>query len=458
MRDERLVHLFFRLLPDFDRLIIAVFVAHAAALIELFDLEYVRVRLFEYLVLLRGDVHIEHARRDGAHGGILIALVLDLVEHDRGLGRALVLEAGVDYAREHALAHGHVAALAAAVPLGAQELFSLLARQAHFVRLTVGSLLVPVYFEIELLLGSVPRHELQILRDRLVEDYASRRGLYDLAHGDAVYLLAHAHMYHGLQIYLSQLISLFRLVAVAEESALAARALLDDGQVIAAHDHVLSGRDDRLTVGELEYVIGGEHEESRLRPRLDRKGNVHRHLVAVEVRVERAAGERMQLDRPALDEHGLERLNAQTVQRGRAVEQHGMIFDHFFEDVPDLALLRFFYDTLGSLDVLADAVVHQTLDHERLEQFQRHLLGDTALIHFQFGTDDDDRTSGIVHALTQKVLTETSLLTFEQTGERFELAVARARDRLAAPAVVDERVHSLLKHALFVADYDVGRA
>ena len=43
------------------------------------------------------------------------------------------------------------------------------------------------------------------------------------------------------------------------------------------------------------------------------------HLVAVEVRVERGADERVQLDGAALDQHRLKRLNTQTVQRRRAV-------------------------------------------------------------------------------------------------------------------------------------------
>jgi hypothetical protein len=42
---------------------------------------------------------------------------------------------------------------------------------------------------------------------------------------------------------------------------------------------------------------------------------VHGHLVAVEVGVERRADERMDLDGLALDEDGLEGLDAEPVQR-----------------------------------------------------------------------------------------------------------------------------------------------
>ena len=46
-----------------------------------------------------------------------------------------------------------------------------------------------------------------------------------------------------------------------------------------------------------------------------RQRDVHGHLVAVEVGVEGGADQRMQLDRLAFDQHRLERLDAQTMQR-----------------------------------------------------------------------------------------------------------------------------------------------
>ena len=68
------------------------------------------------------------------------------------------------------------------------------------------------------------------------------------------------------------------------------------------------------------------------------------HLVAVEVRVERVADERVDLDRLALDEHRLERLDAETVERRCAVQEHRMLGDHLFdallEPAEDLLLVR----------------------------------------------------------------------------------------------------------------------
>jgi hypothetical protein len=59
------------------------------------------------------------------------------------------------------------------------------------------------------------------------------------------------------------------------------------------------------------------------------------HLVAVEVRVVGGANERVNADRLAFDEHGLEGLDRETVQGGGAVEEHGVALGDFLEDVPD---------------------------------------------------------------------------------------------------------------------------
>ena len=74
----------------------------------------------------------------------------------------------------------------------------------------------------------------------------------------------------------------------------------------------------------------------RLDLRLDRQRQVDGHLVAVEVGVEALADQRMDADGVAFDQHRLERLDAHAVQRRRPVEQHRMVADDLFEDVPDL--------------------------------------------------------------------------------------------------------------------------
>ncbi len=165
----------------------------------------------------------------------------------------------------------------------------------------------------------------------------------------------------------------------------------------------------------------------------------------------------MDLDGLALDELRLERLDAETVQRGCAVEQHRVLRDDLFEDVPHDRAGTLDH-ALGRLDVLRVVEVDEALHHERLEQLERHLLGQTALVQLELRADDDDRTAGVVDALAEQVLAETTLLALEHVGQRLERAVAGARDRATTTAVVEEAVDGLLQHPLLVVDDDLGRA
>ena len=85
-----------------------------------------------------------------------------------------------------------------------------------------------------------------------------------------------------------------------------------------------------------KMLCADEHEQARLGLRLRRERKVHGHLVTVEVGVERRADERVDLDRLALDEHRLERLDAETVQRWCTVQEHRVLLDDLFEHVPHL--------------------------------------------------------------------------------------------------------------------------
>ena len=137
---------------------------------------------------------------------------------------------------------------------------------------------------------------------------------------------------------------------------------------------------------------------------------MNRHLVAVEVGVERGTCKGVQLDGAALYQHRLECLYAQAVQRRRAVEEYGVLFYYVLQYVPDLGLYTL-YHALRALYVVCVCVLHKLLHYEGLEQLQRHLLWQAALIHLELRAYDYNGAAGIVHALAQQVLTETSLLT-----------------------------------------------
>ncbi len=150
-------------------------------------------------------------------------------------------------------------------------------------------------------------------------------------------------------------------------------------QVVATHHHVLRRADDRRAVGRAEDVVRRHHQRVRFDLGLDRQRQVDGHLVAVEVGVEAFAHQRMELDGVAFDQHRLEGLNAHAVQRGSAIQQHRVIADHLFEDIPDLVVLALEH-LLGALDRVGVAQLLEPADDERLEQFQRDLLRQAALV------------------------------------------------------------------------------
>ena len=94
-------------LPDLDDGLITLLVGDDTALEIAFDVDDFLLGVGDYTLLVAGDVHIEHAGGYRADGGVLVAKRLDLVEHARRLGRAVVLEAVVDDHRELLFADGH---------------------------------------------------------------------------------------------------------------------------------------------------------------------------------------------------------------------------------------------------------------------------------------------------------------------------------------------------------------
>ena len=141
---------------------------------------------------------------------------------------------------------------------------------------------------------------------------------------------------------------------------------------------------------------------------------------------------------------------------GARFRQNRMVFDDLFENVPNDGILLL-DEFLRLLDGGAMTALFEPVIDERLEELERHLLRQTALVELEFGTDDDDRTAGVIDALAEQVLAEAALLAFERIGERLERTVVGAAQHAAAAAVVEQRVDGFLQHALFVADDDVRR-
>ena len=143
---------------------------------------------------------------------------------------------------------------------------------------------------------------------------------------------------------------------------------------------------------------------------------MHSHLVTVEVGVEGRTYEGMKLDRLTFDKDGLKCLDTESVKCRSTVQHNGMLMNNILEHVPNLTI-----ETLDHLLCLSDVVCYLSLNklfhNEGLEKLDCHLLGETALVDLKFGSNDDNRTTRVVNTLSEEVLTETSLLSFEHVGK-----------------------------------------
>ena len=249
---------------------------------------------------------------------------------------------------------------------------------------------------------------------------------------------------------------MFDFLDRGEDHAFADHALALHRGVVKPKDHVLRRNDDRRAVGGREHVVRRHHQHTRLELGFQREGHVNGHLVTVEVGVEGRADERVQLDRLAFDQRRLERLNPQTVQRRRAVQQHRVFADHLVKDIPDLGTL-FLDQFLRLFHRARQALGFKARVDEGLEQFERHLLRQAALMQLEFRPGHDDRAAREVDALAEQVLTEPALLALEHVRERFQRPLVGAGDDATATAVVKEGINGFLQHPLFVAHDDIGR-
>ncbi len=134
-----------------------------------------------------------------------------------------------------------------------------------------------------------------------------------------------------------------------------------------------------------------------------------------------------------------------------------MLLDDLFEGVPNLVRCRL-DELLRHLDRRRELFLLQAPVDEGLEELERHLLREAALVQLQLGSDDDDRAARVVHALAEEVLPEAARLALEGVGERLERAVIRPLQDAAAPAVVEEGVDRFLEHPLLVPDDDLRGA
>jgi hypothetical protein len=126
---------------------------------------------------------------------------------------------------------------------------------------------------------------------------------------------------------------------------------------------------------------------------------VHRHLITVEVGVERSTDKGVYPNRLPFNQHRLERLNAEPMKRGCPVEQHGVILNDLLENLVYIGTLSL-NDFLGALNRFRDALLDELVNDERLEQLHSHRLGQATLVQAKLGTHHNNRPPGVVHPLT----------------------------------------------------------
>ncbi len=155
-------------------------------------------------------------------------------------------------------------------------------------------------------------HKAQVLGNSFVKNQPTYCGVDDFAPPFAVDFLEYPDLNGRMDAHIPLLIGQQRLVLVGKHHA-DAGFLPVDGQVIGSQHHVLRGHGDGHTVLRLQQIVSGKHQQPGLGLRLGGKGHMDRHLVAVKVRVEGGAHQRMQLNGPAFHQDGLKGLNAQAM-------------------------------------------------------------------------------------------------------------------------------------------------
>ena len=316
--------LFRRLRPDVNDLVVSFAVGNQTVHVLFLNLQHILVRLRHNVFLVFGNDHV--ADRKGQAG-------------NRRIFESQILEA---VGQEH---RGFIAAN----PVTVID--------------QVGQLL--------LVHQLVDRVKTDFLGQNLKKDNASGRRFFELRFN--------ADFDPRMQVNRSRVQRRAHFVRTGEDHAFALHILLGAGQIVNSQNDVLAGNDNRLAVGRGKDVVRGHHQNARFGLRLDGQRDVDGHLIAVKVRVEGRANQRVQADCFSFDQHRLKRLHAQTVQRRRAVQHHRVFPHDFVNGVPDFGGFPL-HHFLGAFDRRHIAFFQQAVIDKGFEKLQRHLFGQPALM------------------------------------------------------------------------------
>ena len=255
--------------------------------------------------------------------------------------------------------------------------------------------------------------EAYLLGDDLISNDTTNRGLYHaLAKGSILKLVVDHHKYWSMYIDALFIVCNDGFLGTIELQTCTLCARTKLGDIVQTEHHVLRRNGDRCTVGRVQNIVRLKHQNLSLKDCLIAQRQMHSHLVAVEVGIERRTSQRMKLNCLTLNHLWLESLNTETVKCRSTVQQNGVTLHDELEDIPNDWILTV-NNLLGTLHGLNNTALNEFTDNEGFVKFCCHEFGKTALAHLQLRTNNNNRTCRIVNALTQQVLTEAALLTLQ---------------------------------------------
>jgi len=116
---------------------------------------------------------------------------------------------------------------------------------------------------------------------------------------------------------------------------------------------------------------------------------VDRHLITVKVGIVGRTYKRMELNGLPVRKYRLESLNTETMKSRGAVKHNRVFTDHLIQYIPDLCpfLFNHFFSVFDGSNKPA---LFQLIKDEGLEELQRHLLRDSALVQLQLRADNNN--------------------------------------------------------------------
>ena len=75
---------------------------------------------------------------------------------------------------------------------------------------------------------------------------------------------------------------------------------------------------------------------------------------------------------------------------------------------------------------------------------------------FQLWTDSDHRSRRVIDSFPEQVLAESTLLSLDHVCQGFEWSIVRSQHWSAAPVVVEQSIHRVLKHSFLVTNDHLG--